>query len=682
MNGELHSNQYSRSLWKVVFELHGLVGLAAAGCKDLATCENMLCLSEYGFEGRLHVASEVDRCTLLRFLRAEKGKWRAESGSQTRGPTPINRCISGVGPLSVRAEIFPSLEPRRCEAQHRTSVIDTVLAMLPSSSSLLNDLQAPIEVKMGEAWRVLYPGGILAIATNTMVEVRLREHNAVKGQWWAKEQLQASRSFPGFSEVAKEIDEAERRAVNREYERNQRKEAAKTTLKNRLARRLRRKNAEETFAAHARYFAIALILLLICAGIPPADVSMALALTAAAALLFVVVWYFASASTAQADFKYGSWHAPGSLMFQCGYALGNVAIIFMGLYHTLLLSKFHRSGSRLYFLSALILWPLTCASCIFCVGCRSCRFAAEDAEAQRALSEEQSQAKVQVQEANKRTIVFQGSVLPDRRWPCIVSWPGKYEGAWDELVAASRRGQVSAGVVFLPKTTPMYGKHDPIPPAEHIPGTCWCDPLYGGEQEHGCRWWSLWIKNIDAAHSIGAPLHVYFFKDAVGKGKIESFDIAGRENRRRQDINKRREEFKKSEQFTCLQMEMARLRKSEPLWRFWTANRFDQSSHYSREEERCFREWLPREESEILKMSEGLGTSQKAEVAWLKRKGYDYKMIDVSYWLDAEFKPNGLYSRLTVSHDSPSQAGNLQPGVQLIGHPQAQLPGPDRPPGL
>ena len=36
-----------------------------------------------------------------------------------------------------------------------------------------------------------------------------------------------------------------------------------------------------------------------------------------------------------------------------------------------------------------------------------------------------------------------------------------------------------------------------------------------------------------------------------------------------------------------------------------------------------------------MQAAEGLGNSQKAEVAWLKRKGYDYTEmeVDVSQWI-------------------------------------------------
>lgn len=50
----------------------------------------------------------------------------------------------------------------------------------------------------------------------------------------------------------------------------------------------------------------------------------------------------------------------------------------------------------------------------------------------------------------------------------MCSWPGKYEGAWDSLVSASRELDVSAAVVFLPDGTGNFGKHE-IPEHEGLP---------------------------------------------------------------------------------------------------------------------------------------------------------------------------------------------------------------------
>jgi len=51
--------------------------------------------------------------------------------------------------------------------------------------------------------------------------------------------------------------------------------------------------------------------------------------------------------------------------------------------------------------------------------------------------------------------------------------------------------------------------------------------------------------------------------------------------------------------------------------------------------------WLPEEERQFLEHSEGLGNSQKAEVAWLERKGYHYLEKEVSELADSSPKAMG-----------------------------------------
>ena len=228
------------------------------------------------------------------------------------------------------------------------------------------------------------------------------------------------------------------------------------------------------------------------------------------------------------------------------------------------------------------------------------------------------------------TIVFEGKILPGK--PCVSSWPGKYESAWDALVKKSRRGNLSAAVVFLPKGSRHFGIHDKIPPAEKLPGACWCTPLYGEQKPWGCRWWTHWIKNIEEAVEKGAELEVYFFHNMKGKGKVENFSRAGAEHLRREQIWGRQKRFKKSQEFKSAV--------SAGLKELSKKNRGDGSSQYSREEHRLFLSWLEEEDREFLVSSEGLGNSQKAEVAWLQRKGYAYTEVevDISKWVESDWK--------------------------------------------
>ena len=228
-----------------------------------------------------------------------------------------------------------------------------------------------------------------------------------------------------------------------------------------------------------------------------------------------------------------------------------------------------------------------------------------------------------VHTTHEHTIVFEGNVLPGRETVC--SWPGKYASAWDELVAGARQNDISAAVVFLPKGSQHFGLHDPIPPNEEfqdLQGNCWCTPLYGGKKPWGCRWWSKWIANIEVAVKQNATLDVYYFDGKKGLGKVKDFTTAGVEHLRREQISRKKADFKKSEAFrNALDAGLKRLSKQEGP---------DSSSPFSREEHRLFLAWLPEEDRQFLEESEGLGNSQKAEVAWLQRKGYPYVEKEVS----------------------------------------------------
>jgi uncharacterized membrane protein len=234
--------------------------------------------------------------------------------------------------------------------------------------------------------------------------------------------------------------------------------------------------------------------------------------------------------------------------------------------------------------------------------------------------------KIQKESVSERTIVFRGKVLPGTG-KCVCSWPGKYESAWDALVTDCRRGNISAAVFFLPEGSEDYGRHDPIPENEKIPGTCWCVPLYGEPKPWGCHWWTKWIANIEKAHEEGAEMEVYFFKGMKRRGKVRDFSTAGNENLRREAIQEKQKDFLQSQAFSEACHQGIECLSKEP--------REDSSSQYSREVRRLFLAWLPEEERHFMEASEGLGNSQKAEVAWLERKEYAYTEVevDIFQWL-------------------------------------------------
>ena len=134
--------------------------------------------------------------------------------------------------------------------------------------------------------------------------------------------------------------------------------------------------------------------------------------------------------------------------------------------------------------------------------------------------------------------------------------------------------------------------------------------------------------NIETAVKHDAELQVFFFEGLTGQGKVSSFDTAGAEHLRREEVNSRRKGFMKSQQFKDAVEAGLNELSNEPRW--------DSSSPRSREVDRLFLTWLPAKDREFLQASEGLGNSQKAEVAWLERKGYSYTEVDVSTWLHVD----------------------------------------------
>ncbi|CAE7895991.1 Jmjd7 [Symbiodinium microadriaticum] len=185
----------------------------------------------------------------------------------------------------------------------------------------------------------------------------------------------------------------------------------------------------------------------------------------------------------------------------------------------------------------------------------------------------------------------------------------RYESAFEKLVANSDLG---AATVFLPECAASYGKHSTIPRSEQLDGECWCIPLYGTRKSWGCKWWTAWTANVEKATRQGAELQVVFWKNRCGQGKVRSFATVGAENLRRDALE-------------ALAAGLEGL--SKDLGE-------DGTSQYSREADRLFLASLSGEDRGFLQASEGLGISQKAEVAWLERKGYQYtEREDTKLWI-------------------------------------------------
>ena len=116
-------------------------------------------------------------------------------------------------------------------------------------------------------------------------------------------------------------------------------------------------------------------------------------------------------------------------------------------------------------------------------------------------------------------------------------------------------------------------------------------------------------------------LKVYFFEGKKNQGKVQMFATAGKEHKDREAIYRKKEDFEESMEFQdAVKAGLKNLSKFK---------RGDSSSEYSREVQRLFLAWLPQEDRKVLEESEGLGNSQKAEVAWLEMKGYPYTAVEI-----------------------------------------------------
>ena len=478
-----------------------------------------------------------------------------------------------------------------------------------------NDLPGAIEVD----GQVLYPSRSLDVHGSLTVCLRDAPHIQGRGEG---HRLSATKDFGDFGRDARqwllvEAQEVKREAKRRQEQTEHMERQAVLEANNNLLR-----GADED---ECSYLAVKIIVVTCCLYLPvvllllmalaqPSDAALAVLL--ACGVLVLCCWL---SLVAPAFGRPASWSvdAPGWARWWAGAAwvagaLACACVTLTNVQHALI-------G---YWWTALIIWPCSCCCSVYWFRNKCIDNVAP--KHQEALTAAQ-------QEVRTRSIMFAGEVIEESGRPCVASWPGKYEAAWDRLVKSSREGETSAAVVFLPEGTPCYGWHAPIPAGEHIAGKCWCIPIYGECKPWGCLWWEQWINNIEKAHACGAQLEVYYFEKSVGAGKVKSFDTAGDEHLRRDEINSRRTAFQESDVFkAAVAAGLDELSKGTGQ---------DSSSQYSREYRRLFLSWLPTEDRDFILASEGLGNSQKAEVAWLDRKGYEYVEVDVSKWLDEYHVP-------------------------------------------
>ena len=474
---------------------------------------------------------------------------------------------------------------------------------------VMNDLTGAIEVD----GQVLYPSRSLDVHGSVTVRLRDAPHIQGRGQG---HRLSAAKDFGDFGRDARKWLLAEAQAVKREARRRQeQKKRMELQAAQEANLKVRGEDKGRNFAAKLIAVTCCLylpvVLLLLMALAQPVDAALAALLACGVLLLSCCLSLLVPTFGRPAGW---SVDAPGwELSWACAAwfagALACACVTLMSVQHALI-------G---YWWTSLIIWPCSCCSIAF-------SFAVGMTDRDDITRKERIALTAAQVDVLTRSIVFHGEVIEEPGRPCVASWPGKYEAAWDRLVQSSREGETSAAVVFLPQGTPSYGEHAPIPAEEDIAGECWCIPIYGERKPWGCLWWDKWIKNIEKAHACGAKLEVYYFEKSVGAGKVKSFDTAGDEHLRRDKINSRRTAFQQSDIFkAAVAAGLDKLSKGTGR---------DSSSQYSREYHRLFLSWLPSEDRDFILASEGLGNSQKAEVAWLDRKGYEHVEVDVSKWLE------------------------------------------------
>ena len=487
-----------------------------------------------------------------------------------------------------------------------------------------NDLQAAIEVDHGRGWRVLYPQGRLRFETSSPLDVaaRLRDDQDICGSCrvLGAALLKVSVAFADFGQAAVKFIEAEQEQVERE---SRLREARLQKLRQDFSERGRARCKALVYVLpmsilfqYGTTFAFLYVLETRTDPYltPPLITASLITATVGEGVISLVlncgvVWPNLSSSLDDAAVQAKRFGADT----RTATFLPRFCTVVVAACPLLMILYSFMKGELSAALAGLLLfmlnsWPVCCIDI--------CRMKKADLKA--------------LDEWSDKYIVFEGRVLPYRPWPgcppCVCSWPGKYESAWDVLVESSSEGGISAAVVFLPEGSQHYGCHDPIPLEEELEGDCWCIPLYGEKKQWGCRWWTRWVANIEEAVRQGAELNVFFFDKKLGQGRVQSFATAGQENLRRESIWRRKDEFESSADYqNALAAGLEKLSKCKSG---------DSSSQYTREWQRLFFAWLPQEDREFLEASEGLGNSQKAEVAWLERKGYAYTSveIDVAKW--------------------------------------------------
>ena len=133
-----------------------------------------------------------------------------------------------------------------------------------------------------------------------------------------------------------------------------------------------------------------------------------------------------------------------------------------------------------------------------------------------------------------------------------------------------------------------------------------------------------WRQHIETAVAHQQRLQVYYFEGMKGKGKIESWGACKDDALRRDTFWPRKQTFLRG----LPAKERARLDELSTKPRDDSKGEVP-GTEKGDEEERLFMASLSEEDRSFVQGHKGLGNSQKAEVAWLEKMGYDYEEHDV-----------------------------------------------------
>jgi hypothetical protein len=221
------------------------------------------------------------------------------------------------------------------------------------------------------------------------------------------------------------------------------------------------------------------------------------------------------------------------------------------------------------------------------------------------------------------------------------------------MIAMAKADTISAAVVFLPENTQSYGAHSyagdsnsPPPPSmeesidladaagggsrltedQHNGSLCLCHQLYGEKKPWGCSWFALWCDHIKKAVSLNQRLQIFYQAGYVGKGKATSWELCAEESLRRDSLFARRQKFLRDvpEREKQLLADLSGTARDDSRGENPGSDRGDL-------EEKLFDASLSEADRAFLEAHKGLGNSQKAEVAWLEKMGFEYEERDVRH---------------------------------------------------